>query len=89
MALILLDATLTYVAVGFLGAHEIVLTFVNQIPEAVWPVAAAKVLAALYLDKISKMYRWARRVLSAAAYAHLLAFANNMCWLFAYLLHFP
>jgi hypothetical protein len=88
-ALILLDALLTYVAVGFLGMREMVLVFVNQIPSAIWIVAAVKVLAAFYVDKMSKKYELARHILSVAAFTHLIAFTNNMCWLFVYLLCFP
>ena len=87
--LILLDAALTYAAVGFLGMREILLVFVNQIPPAIWAVATAKVLAVFYVDKMSKKYALARHILSVAAASHLIAFANNMCWLFAYLLYFP
>jgi hypothetical protein len=89
VALILLDAVLTYVAVGFLGVREIVLTFVNQIPPAVWLAAAVKVSAVFYVDKTAKRYTWARHILSAAAALHLIAFAINMCQLFTYLLYFP
>jgi hypothetical protein len=88
IVLILLDAVLTYVAVGFLGAREMVLIFVNEFPLAVWPVAAIKVLAVFYVDKTSKRYMWVKHILSAAAASHLIAFANNMCW-FVYLLYFP
>jgi len=89
VVLILLDAALTYVAVGFLGMREILLVFVNQAPSAIWAVATAKVLAVFYVDKMSKKYALARHILSTAAASHLVAFANNMCWLFVYLLHFP
>ena len=89
VVLALLDAALTYVAVGFLGMREILLIFVNQIPSAIWAVATVKVLAVFYVDKMSKKYTLARYILSIAAASHLTAFANNMCWLFVYLLYFP
>ncbi len=89
VGLILLDAAMTYIAVGYLGAHEVVLVFVNQIPSAIWLIAAAKVLAVLYIDKMTRRYTWAKYIISTAVFSHLLAVANNICWLTLYLLYFP
>jgi hypothetical protein len=87
VALILLDATQTYIAVGYLGAHENVLFFVNQNPLAIWLVAAVKVVATLYVDKMRRIYAWAGYILPAAVFSHLFAVANNTYWLILYLLH--
>ena len=54
ISLILLDAALTYVAVGHLGARELVLVFVNQAPLLMWLVALVKVFIVLYFVKIMK-----------------------------------
>jgi hypothetical protein len=47
--LIYFDALLTHIAVGHLGAYEVVLRFVNQTSFAIWLVAAAKNADVLYL----------------------------------------
>ena len=87
VALILLDAAQTHIAVGYLGAQEVLLSFVNQIPPAIWLVAAVKMLAVLYVDRVAKKLTWARYILPAAVFSHLFAVANNTYWLILYLLH--
>jgi hypothetical protein len=75
--LIMLDAALTYIGVAFLGAHEVVLTFVNQVPELMWPFAFAKTVAVLYLCKKAEKYAWVRYLLYFAVFIHVVAVANN------------
>jgi hypothetical protein len=77
IVLIMLDAALTYIGVAFLGAHEVVMSFVNQIPPAVWAVAAAKVLAVLHLCKKAEKYAWIKYLLYFAVFIHVVAVANN------------
>lgn len=79
--MILLDAGLTHIAVGYLGAYEVVLFFVNQIPPAIWLVAAGKVLGVMYIDKKMKKYSWVKYGLLAIIFSHLFAVANNTYWL--------
>ncbi|MFZ8810773.1 MAG: hypothetical protein ACO2PN_22020 [Pyrobaculum sp.] len=86
ISLILIDAVLTYVAVGHLGAREIVLLFVNQTPSLIWPFAFAKVLSVLYLTKFMKKYRWVEYVLHTAIFTHAVAVINNTYWFLLYLL---
>ncbi len=62
---------------AFLGAHEVVLTFVNQIPELIWPFALFKILAALYLVKKMKKYAWVRYLLYLLIFIHAVAVINN------------
>ncbi len=81
ISLILTDATLTYAAVGHLGAREFVLTFVNQAPILMWPVALAKVLIVLYFVKMMRKYRWIEYVLHLAIFTHAVAVINNTYWL--------
>ena len=88
-ALILLDAAQTHIAVGYLGAQEVLLSFVNQFPPAIWLVAAVKMLAVLYVDRMRRIYAWARYILLAATFSHLFAVANNTYWLIMYLLYLP
>jgi len=88
-ALILLDAAQTHIAVGYLGAQEVLLSFVNQFPPAIWLVAAVKMFAMLYVDRAARKLTWARYVLLAAVFTHLFAVANNTYWLITYLLHLP
>jgi len=86
-ALILLDAAQTYIAVGYLGAaQEVLLFFVNQFPPAIWLVAAVKILAVLYADRVAMKVTWIRYILLAAVFSHLFAVANNTYWLITYLL---
>ncbi len=79
--LILLDAALTYVAVGHLGARELVLTFVNQVPSLIWLVALAKVLAVLYLVENMKKYAWIEYILHLVVFIHSVVVINNTYWL--------
>jgi len=44
-------------------------------------------LAMLYVDRMRRIYAWARYILPAAVFLHLLAVANNTYWLILYLLH--
>ena len=88
-ALILLDAAQTHIAVGYLGAQEVLLSFVNQFLPAIWLVAAVKMFAMLYVDRAARKLTWARYVLLAAVFTHLFAVANNTYWLITYLLHLP
>jgi hypothetical protein len=75
--LIMLDAALTYIGAAFLGAHEVVPTFVNQAPELVWPFALAKILVALYLCRKAEKYVWVRYPLYLIVFMHAAAVANN------------
>jgi len=75
--LIMLDAVLTYIGAAYFGAHEAVLTFVNQVPELVWPFAFVKILAVLYLVEKTKKYAWVKYLLHIAAFIHAVAVINN------------
>ncbi len=77
ITLIMLDAALTYIGVAFLGAHEVVLTFVNQVPELMWPFAFAKTAAVLYLCKKAEKYAWVKYLLYFVMFMHVVAVANN------------
>ncbi len=88
IALILIDAVLTYAAVVFLGACEILLVFINQVPPAAWAVAAVKVLAVFYVDKMAKKYALAKHILSAAATSHLIR-QQHVLALRVSAVHFP
>lgn len=55
--LIYLDALLTYIAVGHLGAVEVTIPFLNRNPNAVWIVAALKSAGVLYLALRRRRYR--------------------------------
>ena len=77
IALIVLDAALTYIGVAYLGAHEMLLLFVNQAPELVWPYAMAKVLAALYLFRKAGKYPRIKYGLYLITFMHAAAVANN------------
>jgi len=81
ISLILLDAVLTYVAVGYLGAHEVVLVFVNQIPPLMWLVAFLKISGVMYLIEKMKKYAWIRYGLLLIIFMHSLAVVNNVYWL--------
>jgi len=75
--LIMLDAALTYIGVAYFGAYEVVLVFVNQIPELMWPFAFVKILAVLYLVKKMKKHAWVRYLLYFAMFIHVVAVVNN------------
>jgi len=79
--LIMLDATLTYLAVGHLGAHEAVLLFVNQVPALMWLVAFVKVLGVLYLVEKAKKYAWIKYGLLFIIVMHAAAVVNDVYWL--------
>jgi hypothetical protein len=81
ISLILLDAALTYVAVGHLGAYETVLVFVNQIPPLIWLVALVKMLGVLYLVEKTKKYAWIKYGLLIIIFTHAMAVVNNIYWL--------
>jgi len=81
ISLIMLDAALTYVAVGHLDAYEAVLLFVNQAPSLMWLVAFAKVLGVLYLTKKMKKYAWIKYGLLFIISTHAVAVVNNVYWL--------
>ncbi len=81
ISLILLDAALTYTAVGHLGAYEAVLVFVNQFPSSMWLVALGKVLGVLYLVKRMKKYAWIKYGLLLIIFTHAVAVVNNVYWL--------
>jgi len=81
ISLILLDAVLTYVAVGHLGAYEAMLIFVNQIPPLMWLVAIVKVLGVLYLAEKTKKYAWIKYGLLIIIFTHAVAVVNNIYWL--------
>lgn len=81
VALIMLDALLTYVAVGHLGAHEAVLWFVNHVPMSMWLVALAKVMGVLYLLRKAKKYAWIKYGLLVILVMHTAAIVNNIYWL--------
>jgi hypothetical protein len=81
ISLILLDAALTYVAVGHLGAYEVVLVFVNQVPALMWVVALVKVLGVLYLVEKAKKYAWIKYGLFIIIITHAMAVVNNIYWL--------
>jgi hypothetical protein len=81
ISLILLDAALTYVAVGHLGAHEAVLVFVNHIPLSMWLVALGKVLGVLYLVEKMRKYAWVKYGLLLIIFTHAAAVVNNIYWL--------
>jgi len=86
VVLILLDAALTCVGVGYLGAREVVLAFVNQNPALMWPVAFAKVLAVLYLAEKAEKYAWVEYILHLNIFTHAVAVVNNMYWILLRLL---
>ncbi len=88
ISLVLLDAALTYVAVGHLGAYEAVLLFVNQIPALMWAVALVKVLGVLYLVEKAKKYAWIKYGLLVIIFTHVIAVVNNIYWLLWRLLLF-
>jgi hypothetical protein len=81
ISLILLDAALTYVTVGHLGAYEVVLVFVNQTPSLMWLVAFVKVLGVLYLVERMKKYAWIKYGLLLIIFTHATAVVNNVYWL--------
>jgi hypothetical protein len=86
VALILLDAAQTHIGVGYLGVQEALLFFVNQFPPVIWLVAAVKIHAMLYVDRMRRIYPRARYILLVAVFFHLFAVANNTYWLITYLL---
>jgi len=81
ISLILLDAALTYVAVGHLGAYETVSVFVNQILPLMWLVAIVKVLGVLCLVEKAKKHAWIKYGLLIAIFTHAMAVVNNIYWL--------
>jgi hypothetical protein len=81
ITLIMLDAVLTYIGVAYFGAHEVVLTFVNQAPALMWLLAFAKILATLYLCKKAEKYAWVRHLLYLLIFIHAVAVINNTYWL--------
>jgi hypothetical protein len=85
IALIMLDAALTYIGVAYFGAYEVVLTFVNQIPELMWPFAFAKI-AVLHLCKKAEKYAWIKYLLYFVVFMHIVAVANNTYLLLWHLL---
>jgi hypothetical protein len=81
ITLIVLDAALTHIAVGHLGAREVVLLFVNHAPASMWLVALAKVAGVLYLFKKMKKYAWVKYGLYLIMLTHAAAVTNNIYWL--------
>jgi hypothetical protein len=79
--LILADASLTYVAVGHLGAYEAVLIFINRMPSTMWLVAFMKILGVLYIYTKTRKYGWVKYGILVILISHLLAVINNVYWL--------
>jgi len=76
--LIYFDALLTYVAVGHLGAYEVMLPFVNHSPPAIWLVAAVKNAGVLYLALRRRRYRWLDYAALALVLWHIAVVYNGV-----------
>ena len=79
--LIYFDALLTYIAVGHLGAYEVVLSFVNQTPSAIWLVAAAKNAGVLYLMLKRRRHPWLDYAALALLLWHVAVIYNGIAQL--------
>jgi len=79
--LIYFDALLTYIAVGHLGAYEVVLRFVNQTPSAIWLVAAAKNAGVLYLMLKRRRHPWLDYAALALLLWHVAVIYNGIAQL--------
>ena len=73
-----LDGVLTYAAVSHLGARELVLTFLNDHPEAAWIVAVFKNLGVLYLFVKRRKYPWLDYAVAALAIWHVVVVLNGV-----------
>ena len=80
-ALMIMDAVLTYISVGYLGAVEVVLRPINDFPPLVFAVTAAKIGGLYYL--YTKRYnRWLNYAVLLIMATHATAVTNDLYWLF-------
>jgi len=79
-ALMIVDAVLTYISVGHLGAVEVVLRPINEFPPLVFVAAFAKIGGLYYL--YIKRYRWLNYAVLVILATHTAAVTNDLYWLF-------
>jgi len=78
--LMIVDAVLTYISVGHLGAVEVVLRPINDFPPLVFAVTVAKIGGLYYL--YAKRYGWLNYAVLAILMTHATAVTNDLYWLF-------